>query len=212
MKRRQQHEHAKHRRHEHDRHQHPIPATACLLRADWTWPDITAFVDKEGVPVNGAHNYVYRSSTWIDPKLRHREGLPWTVTDLGKPYWRASEAELKGTPPAAHAMVRKSFGDLHTSVPVYPHETERAGRFVRSSQTECGIHTRVGGAGVPHGGVLVDRMVTDAAKRAELLKSATRTIELNERQVCDVELIVNGGFSPLTGFLTKVRNTVAPRH
>ena len=27
------------------------------------------------------------------------------------------------------------------------------------------------------------------------------TIELNERQMCDVELIMNGGFSPLTGFM-----------
>ena len=30
-----------------------------------------------------------------------------------------------------------------------------------------------------------------------------KTIVLNKRQECDFELIVNGGFSPLTGFLNK---------
>ena len=46
-------------------------------------------------------------------------------------------------------------------------------------------------------------MVTDPARRAELLASATRTVDLSERQACDVELLVNGGFSPLTGFMGK---------
>jgi ATP sulfurylase len=27
------------------------------------------------------------------------------------------------------------------------------------------------------------------------------TIELNDRQLCDVELLMNGGFSPLDGFM-----------
>jgi len=31
--------------------------------------------------------------------------------------------------------------------------------------------------------------------------SCTKTVQLNARQLCDVELICNGGFSPLTGFM-----------
>jgi sulfate adenylyltransferase len=54
---------------------------------------------------------------------------------------------------------------------------------------------------VPHGGVLVDLMVkTDAEKEAALAK-ATVEVQASERQLCDVELIMNGGFSPLTGFM-----------
>merc|ERR1719393_1001513 len=52
----------------------------------------------------------------------------------------------------------------------------------------------------PHGGTLVDLF---AADKAEAAASATATIELNDRQSCDVELLCNGGFSPLTGFLTE---------
>jgi len=53
---------------------------------------------------------------------------------------------------------------------------------------------------VPHGGTLVDLF---AADKAATTASATATIELNDRQSCDVELLCNGGFSPLTGFLTE---------
>lgn len=59
--------------------------------------------------------------------------------------------------------VFKSFGDTHTTVPVEPHESERAGRFVRQAKTECGIHTRTTSEGAPHGGALVDLIVKDAA-------------------------------------------------
>merc|ERR1712226_908809 len=99
---------------------------------------------------------------------------------LGKPFWRATETELKGNPPAAIAYVFKSFGDFHTTVPVEPHESERAGRFVRLSKTECGIHTRTTSAGSPHGGSLVDLMVRDTSKISEVVASTVKTIELNE--------------------------------
>merc|ERR1719258_116116 len=53
---------------------------------------------------------------------------------------------------------------------------------------------------VPHGGTLVNLMAADpAAAGAE----ATKTIEITERQSCDVELLCNGGLSPLTGFLNE---------
>ena len=50
---------------------------------------------------------------------------------------------------------------------------------------------------VPHGGTLVDLFTGASADGADF------TIELNDRQSCDVELLCNGGFSPLTGFMTE---------
>ena len=52
----------------------------------------------------------------------------------------------------------------------------------------------------PHGGKLVDLFVEDkeGAKAA-----ADITVELTDRQSCDVELLCNGGFSPLTGFMNE---------
>ena len=54
----------------------------------------------------------------------------------------------------------------------------------------------------PHGGTLVDLLVDDA--RADELKQASRdwpSWDLTDRQACDLELLVNGAFSPLRGFL-----------
>ena len=56
----------------------------------------------------------------------------------------------------------------------------------------------------PHGGALIDLMVDEAA--AEVLKEASRdypSLDLGDRQICDLELLINGGFSPLTGFMTQ---------
>jgi sulfate adenylyltransferase len=55
----------------------------------------------------------------------------------------------------------------------------------------------------PHGGVLKERMVTDAKAKAALIKSANHTITMNDRQMCDVELLMTGAFSPLEGFMNK---------
>jgi sulfate adenylyltransferase len=56
----------------------------------------------------------------------------------------------------------------------------------------------------PHGGVLVDGIV-DADRAAELKKQSSDwpSWDLTERQICDLELILSGGFSPLRGFMTK---------
>merc|ERR1712190_331701 len=169
--------------------------------APFSWDDIIAYVDKHGVPVNTGHNFAYRCDAPIDATKRHLPDLPWNKVDLGKPFWRATAAELKGTPAAAITYVFKSFGDIHTTVPVEPHESERTGRFVRQAKTECGIHTRTTSAGSPHGGALVDLMVKDATKASELVAATVKTVELNERQACDVFCLLHGAFSPLKGFM-----------
>ena len=56
----------------------------------------------------------------------------------------------------------------------------------------------------PHGGALVDLMVE--AGNAQELRDASRdwpSLDLGDRQICDLELLLNGGFSPLTGFMTR---------
>ena len=52
----------------------------------------------------------------------------------------------------------------------------------------------------PYGGTLVDLMVSDA-EQAAVKASATKTLECSDRNACDVELLVVGGFSPERGFM-----------
>ena len=54
----------------------------------------------------------------------------------------------------------------------------------------------------PHGGTLVNRLTDNPDKLAEEAKSLPR-IDLTPKQSCDLELISNGGYSPLTGFMGK---------
>ena len=59
----------------------------------------------------------------------------------------------------------------------------------------------------PHGGKgLVNTMVTGADKDAAI-KACEFSVELNERQLCDVELLMNGGLSPLSGFMSEADYT-----
>jgi sulfate adenylyltransferase len=56
----------------------------------------------------------------------------------------------------------------------------------------------------PHGGALVNLYVDDA--RARELRSSAKdwpSWDLTARQLCDLELLLDGGFSPLRGFMTE---------
>ena len=48
------------------------------------------------------------------------------------------------------------------------------------------------------------RRTTQQGAAAEAAKGrCTEELQLSDRQLCDVELIINGGFSPLTGFMVR---------
>ena len=63
-------------------------------------------------------------------------------------------------------------------------------------------------ANQPHGGVLKDLLARDAHKYSELAAEAEKlpAIVLTERQLCDLELILSGGFSPLEGMLSELQS------
>lgn len=58
-------------------------------------------------------------------------------------------------------------------------------------------------ANAPHGGVLKDLLARDLPRQAQLGAEAETlpALVLSERQLCDLELLLNGGFSPLEGQL-----------
>ncbi|MFM7264964.1 MAG: sulfate adenylyltransferase, partial [Cyanobium sp.] len=60
--------------------------------------------------------------------------------------------------------------------------------------------SRTSGLSAPRGGSLVDLMVP-AEQREAVCAAVDRRVECSDRNACDVELLVVGGFSPLRGFM-----------
>jgi len=60
--------------------------------------------------------------------------------------------------------------------------------------------TPAAGLIAPHGGALVDLMVP-AEQRESVRQGVQHVLECSDRNACDVELLVVGGFSPLRGFM-----------
>ena len=54
---------------------------------------------------------------------------------------------------------------------------------------------------IPHGGKLINTMLKDDSAKQAAIKSCNFAVELDERQLCDVELLMQGGFSPLSGYM-----------
>jgi len=56
----------------------------------------------------------------------------------------------------------------------------------------------------PHGGTLINLFIPESEISAEKNKAQQYlSLDLTARQLCDIELLLNGGFSPLTGFMSK---------
>ena len=66
--------------------------------------------------------------------------------------------------------------------------------------TASSLSSQRSGVIAPYGGTLVDLMVS-ATEHAALKASVTTSIECSDRNACDVELLVVGGFSPERGFM-----------
>lgn len=68
-------------------------------------------------------------------------------------------------------------------------------------------------ANSPHGGVLMDLFARDLPRHAQLLDESEKlpAVVLTERHLCDLELILNGGFSPLEGSYSTRPKTCAAR-
>lgn len=54
---------------------------------------------------------------------------------------------------------------------------------------------------IPHGGKLINTMLSNDNDKIVAMTSCDFEVELDERQLCDVELLMQGGFSPLNGYM-----------
>ena len=76
-------------------------------------------------------------------------------------------------------------------------QIEEPGRFTHLSASTSHLIA-------PHGGELINLIVSP--EKAAELKAHSRewpSWDLTARQICDLELLMSGGFSPLRGFMTR---------
>lgn len=74
-----------------------------------------------------------------------------------------------------------------------------------SSSSSSGSNGTRDGLISPHGGTLVNLLTDNVEEACRLVTSlpATHSIRLSPRNICDLEMLMNGGFSPLRGFLNE---------
>jgi len=96
---------------------------------------------------------------------------------------------------------------LSASASAFTTMTPRFGNAVASTASTAMAPVFTGSAlemakqSVHGGGELVDLMVKSDEEKEAAIAKATVTLQATERQLCDVELIMNGGFSPIDGFM-----------
>lgn len=57
---------------------------------------------------------------------------------------------------------------------------------------------------IPHGGILINRILEETDREMALSQSASSPVILmNSREAADFDMLANGSFSPLTGFMTE---------
>eukprot|EP00471_Norrisiella_sphaerica_P006444 CAMPEP_0184487778 /NCGR_PEP_ID=MMETSP0113_2-20130426/10328_1 /TAXON_ID=91329 /ORGANISM="Norrisiella sphaerica, Strain BC52" /LENGTH=463 /DNA_ID=CAMNT_0026870185 /DNA_START=35 /DNA_END=1426 /DNA_ORIENTATION=+ len=115
-------------------------------------------------------------------------------TFAASPLNTGSGMTVSGLSSRAALRVRTPFMQ---SIGVY-----RSGHLCHSA-VETAVKAADGLKSVPHGGKLVDLMLKSQTDIDAAIAATDLAIELNDRQLCDTELIINGGFSPLTGFLNE---------
>lgn len=76
-------------------------------------------------------------------------------------------------------------------------------RLAPISRTTSSSTSLYAAKAIPHGGKLVNTMLTSEVEKNQIISACDFEVELDERQLCDVELLMQGGFSPLDGFMSE---------
>lgn len=111
-------------------------------------------------------------------------------------------------PRALRAACSGSHSLLSAAAAAYAGSGSQALRFLSErafAPAEEGPSFKLDDSGhiLPHGGLLINRMVSSQEERRALEASCTHTQECSDRNACDVELLSVGGFSPLSGFMNR---------